>query len=247
MSRSRIGKGPSGRADALPILSKVAFKNTSRLIQSKYSLNEASVLARLTTSDEVLTGLFDVESRTNDRLLAENGLLPGIGPHELVAAVPYASIINAAFCHARPDGARFNGPDRGAWYTTKNILTAQAEVSYHSTVALAETGVYEDEVTYDEYLADFKGAFQDLRVSPRVARALDPFSYKESQMLAHRLLLQGSLGVVYPSVRHQGGVCLACFRPSLVMNVRKRRTYRFRWSGKPQPFIELQADALRGP
>ena len=45
-----------------------------------------------------------------------------------------------------------------------------------------------------------------------------------SQQLAEDLLTAGSLGVVYPSVRHDGGTCVACFRPALVMNVRKART-----------------------
>jgi hypothetical protein len=33
-------------------------------------------------------------------------------------------------------------------------------------------------------------------------------------------------------VRHKRGVCIACFRPALVMNVRKDRTYRFAWDAK---------------
>jgi hypothetical protein len=38
------------------------------------------------------------------------------------------------------------------------------------------------------------------------------------------------LGIVYPSVRRAKGTCLACFRPALVMNVRKDQTYRFSWN-----------------
>jgi hypothetical protein len=50
---------------------------------------------------------------------------------------------------------------------------------------------------------------------------LDAHSYKVSQRLARELLESGSGGVVYPSVRHKGGTCIACFRPALVNNVRK--------------------------
>jgi hypothetical protein len=39
--------------------------------------------------------------------------------------------------------------------------------------------------------------------------------------LAARLLEAASAGIVYPSVRHNGGICIACFRPALVNNVRK--------------------------
>ena len=51
---------------------------------------------------------------------------------------------------------------------------------------------------------------------------LAPDGYAASQRLARVLLEQGSAGIVYPSVREKGhGDCLSCFRPALVMNVRK--------------------------
>ena len=92
--------------------------------------------------------------------------------------------------------------------------------------------------------ADFSASFHDLRKAKTGGRAwLDPVSYAASQQLAEDLLEQGSLGVVYPSVRHDGGTCVACFRPALVVNVRKARTWRFTWSGTPTPKIAL--DRLR--
>jgi RES domain-containing protein len=216
----------------------VAFRNWSRLIPSKYSVPDESVLSRISPTHELLQTAFAMDDKTNDRLLAEIDLLPGIGPHELVFGIPYASIINAASTHAHPNGSRFNGPDRGAWYAAKNVRTAEAEVAYHQTLALVEIGVFEDETTYDEYLADFSGEFYDLRNDAEFENCLDPNSYKDSQLLAEKLLAQGSLGIVYPSVRHPGGECLVCFRPALVANIRKNFTYRFRWEGKPKPVVE---------
>jgi hypothetical protein len=43
------------------------------------------------------------------------------------------------------------------------------------------------------------------------------------------LLEAGSLGILYPSARRPGGSCIACFRPSLVTNVRKGALYCLRW------------------
>ena len=236
---------PVGRANALPPRSAIAFKDTRRLIQSKYSPKEDSVLTRLAPDEEMLRNLFQLESRTNDRLEAELGLLPGIGPQELVVNVPYASVINAAFTHAHPAGSRFNGPFRGAWYAAKSIQTAQAEVAYHTTLSLAEVGRFRDEMTCDEYLADFTGQFHDLRASQKFAAALAPASYKASQTLGQTLHLTGSLGLIYPSVRHVGGVCLVCFRPALVAHVRKGRTFRFRWTGTPRPSIEPVSESQK--
>lgn len=231
-------KSQGGRALALPSVSFVAWKNSSRLIPSKYSIPEESVLTNVSPNQAVLDTAFEMDNLTNDRLRAEQELLPGIGPHELVFGIPYASIINAAFTHAHPEGSRFNGPDRGAWYAAKNVRTAIDEVAYHQKVALSEIGVFEDETTYDEYLADFNGEFHDLRRAGRFQNYLSRDSYVASQELAERLLADGSLGIVYPSVRHAGGECLVCFRPALVANVRKSTTYRFRWEGKPEPVIK---------
>ncbi len=245
MPRINFEHQPSGRANALPLLSAIAFRDTRRLIQSKHSPKEESVLTRLAPDEHVLSELFQTENRTNERLEAEFGLLPGISPQELVVNVPYASVINAAFTHAHPAGTRFSGPFRGAWYAARSIQAAQAEVIYHATVSLSEVGKFKDEMTYDEYLANFTGQFHNLRTSQKFAAALDPASYKVSQTLGQTLLLVGSLGLVYPSVRHSGGVCLACFRPALVAHVRKGRTFRFRWTGTPKPSIESVSGSLK--
>src|ERR1700752_1505189 len=209
---------PAAPAD--PRLRLVRRQDTHRLVPSKYRTAE-SVLTRVATDDAALRAVFELEQVTNDRLLAEQQQLPDIGPHELVFGVPLYHVINAAFCHAHPLGARFSGPDRGAWYAGFELATSQAEVAFHKSVQLAEIGRFEDSVTYDDYLADVTADLHDLR-RPRAYRAyLDPRSYVESQALAERLLEAGSLGVVYPSVRHRGGTCIACFRPALVGNVRR--------------------------
>jgi len=33
--------------------------------------------------------------------------------------------------------------------------------------------------------------------------------------------------------------CIACFRPALVMNVRKGRSYRYVWKGRAEPEISV--------
>jgi hypothetical protein len=79
--------------------------------------------------------------------------------------------------------------------------------------------------------------FHDLRGGPNFGDCLASDSYVVSQGLAQQLLEAESLGVIYPSVRWRIGTCLACFRPTLVMNVRKDKTYRFVWSGTREPEI----------
>jgi hypothetical protein len=221
----------------LPATRLIRRNDTHRLIPSKYSEGGDSVLTRIAENDAHLRDIFDLDNATNDRLLAENDLVPGIGIHELVFGVPYFRIVNAAFCHPHPLGSRFNGPDRGAWYAAFALETAQAEIACHKSIELAEVDWFDEDVTYDDYVADFSAAFHDIRNDERFADCLAPESYVASQALAAQLLEAGSLGAIYPSVRRRRGVCLACFRPALVMNVRKGRTYRFTWSGKSEPKV----------
>ena len=220
----------------LPRASLVRQYDTHRLIPSRYGESGDSVLTQVADSDEDLQNIFDLDSATNDRLLAENALLPGIGIHELVFGIPYYRIVNAAFCHAHPLGSRFNGPDRGAWYAAFELETAQAEIAFHKWRELLEVNWLEEELTYDDYLADFSAEFHDLRRGGFHA-CLNPDSYVASQELAEQLFQAGSLGAFYPSVRKLNGVCLACFRPALVTNVRKGDCYIFRWEGNPKPSV----------
>jgi RES domain len=206
----------------LPRTSEVHQDETHRLIPSKYIDRDESVLTRLTEDTADLKALFELEGATNERLLGEADLLPGISVRELVFGIPYSHIINASFTHANPLGSRFNGPTRGAWYAGFSRTTSEIEVAYHRGKELQEVNWQEQEsFSYVDFLADFRGAFHDLRGDKRFVDSLDAKSYTASQRLAGELLGEGSSGVVYPSVRHKGGTCLACFRPALVNNVRK--------------------------
>ncbi len=221
----------------LPPISLVRQFDTHRLVPSRHLPNGDSVLVAIADDDEHLQAIFELDLATNDRLNAQQQQLAGIGLEELVFGIPHAHIVNAAFCHAQPLGSRFSGPDRGAWYAGFELDTSQAEVAFHKSVHLAEVGRFEDSVTYDDFLADFTASFHDLRHGRGFKECLAPASYVASQRLAEALLDADSLGVVYPSVRREGGTCLACFRPALVANVRRDRTYRFTWDGSPQPAI----------
>jgi hypothetical protein len=220
----------------LPNRALIRRNDTHRLIPSRYSVDE-SVLTRIAQSDAHLQDLFLLDTITNDRILGEHDLLPGIGVHELVFGVPYYHVINAAFTHAQPLGSRFNGPNRGAWYAAFDIETSQREVAYHKTVDLSEIGYFYDDVTYDDYIADFSATLYDVRNDDRFKDCLDPISYLTSQKLAEDLLDLDALGIAYPSVRHSIGTNIACFRPALVGNVRKDASYRFIWSGEPAPQV----------
>ncbi len=204
----------------IPKLTYIRRDDTHRLIPSRDK--EKSVLERLADDEDQLNDLFELDGATNDRLIGEANLLPEISVHELLFGVPYAHIVNAAFCHAHPTGSRFNGSGRGAWYAAFELETAAAEVAYHKSQELQEIDWREAEsFAFDDYLADFRGEFHDIRHGVSFSGCLDPKSYRRSQELGRELLAAGSIGIVYPSVRRARGTCLACFRPALVTNVRR--------------------------
>jgi len=218
--------------------------DTHRLIRTKYADEGKSVLNRLTEDENELKNLFELEGATNERLLGEAGVLPSISVHELVFGISYAHIVNAAFTHAHPSGSRFNLADRGAWYAAFAHETAEAEVAFHTAQELEEIDWPDEEsMNFVDYLADFRGDYHDIRGNKQFANCLDPDSYHNSQLLARELLQQGSAGIVYPSVRHQGGMYLTCFRPALVMNVRKGPTLKFTFKGGRRiPNVSLETD-----
>lgn len=207
----------------IPKVTTIRQDETHRLIPSRHS--DESVLARLAGTDRGLQDLFELDGATSDRLLGEANLLPGISVHELLFGVAYAHIVNAAFTYAHPAGSRFNGPDRGAWYAAFEMEAAQLEVAFHKAQELLEINWREPErFVFQDYLADFRADFHDIRGDADYAKCLDPNSYATSQRLAVELLASGSAGIVYPSVRRPDSTCIACFRPALVTNVRQGRS-----------------------
>jgi hypothetical protein len=247
MAKTKLERTKAESGIALPLLSTISFKNTTRLLPSKFSpVDRAEApLYRLADNAGALAEISEVEKKSDPLLRAENNLLPGISPQELVARVPFASVINAAFAYTSDGGSRFNTNDRGAWYAAKSVATARIELIFHATARLVAMGEFNDEISYDEYLADFSGDYHDLRISPGFEATLAPDPYVQSPILAEALLANGSLGITYPSVRHAGGVCIAGFRPALVTHVRKGRTFRFRWTGSRKPTIELVGGARK--
>lgn len=231
----------------IPPITPVHLRATHRMIAAKYS-QSGSVLSSISDSDSMLADLAELDGATNDRLLGEEGLLPGISVHELVYGVRYASIVNAAFTHKNPAGSRFNDGTRGAWYAGLERATAVAEVAYHRSRQLSNIDWKHEECsTYDDYLADFATEFHDLRDADREGNTRRfkkflksgpvPACYAESQQLARTLLASRSNGLIYPSVRNPGGTCVACFRPALVYHVRRDARIELR--------IQIGGDSVR--
>jgi len=215
---------------------------TIRLIATAYLTEPA--LAPLADDPSDLDVLERLEMMTSARHLPRLPMPGGIDPAELLTEADGFgwTYVNAAFCYTRLGGSRFNAEDRGAWYATTGpdaAETAQAEIAWHLSRELAATGIFENTTRYRELLAGFSTRLHDLRRQPaHAALDADPAKgYPEGQALARAVFAEGGNGILYPSVRKNGGQCLAAFRPRLVQNIRLGRTWRFTWSGSVQPAI----------
>jgi hypothetical protein len=211
-----------------------------RLIATRYP--SEGILDRVAAPED-LEAVFELEGWTNDRLTNELGILFRVPRDEWVVGVPMASVVMAAYCHPRPGGGRFNDHTRGAWYAAFSIATSHAESLHHRARELAEVGVTDARLEMREYVATFAGTFHDIREDRREFRpSYDPDRYEASQAFARQLFAAGSNGIVYRSVRHPGGTCLACFRPRLVGAVRVGRHFEYRFSGGAAPVVrEIRA------
>jgi hypothetical protein len=219
----------------MPPTHELHLTDTCRLVPSLYP---SRGILDAVAAPEDLPLVLELESWSNDRISEELGALHRIPREEWVVGRPMSSVVMASFCHPRPGGFRFNSAERGAWYAADSLAAAHAEVIYHRAAELAEVGIFDARVQMRLYRADFQGVFHDVRASVATnAPYHDPVSYVASQRLALRLLAEGSNGVIYRSVRHPGGECLACFRPALVGNVRSGAHYEYRWHGTGAPDI----------
>jgi hypothetical protein len=228
-----------------PPLTRLRWLRACRLIPTRYP--SVGVFDRVAAADD-LEAVLELEGWTNDRISTELGLLHAVPREEWVAGRPMASVVMAAFCHPAPGGARFSDNRRGAWYASRALATALAESVFHRSAEIAEVGVFDARMQLRLYHADFSAEFHDIRGGGRAyADAYSPDSYERSQQLGRELLESGSNGIVYRSVRHDGGECVACFRPPLVQNVRVAAHFEYRWDGSRTPRVaRLGAARLPG-
>lgn len=184
-----------------------------------------------------LEAVFQIEAITNDRLREEAGDLALVPPEDRIAG-PGTTPIMAAFTHLNPEGDRFTDGSYGVFYASLTIETAIAETSYHRVRFLQATDEPAQELDMRVYSVDLKAELHDIRGMRESHPAFyQRTSYAMSQELAARLRAEGSDGIVYQSVRDEGGECVGVFRPRLLTNCRQERHLCYVWDGRTVSMI----------
>jgi hypothetical protein len=178
-----------------------------------------------------LDAVHAIEDAFNPRLRASAGAVAVLTPDERVVG-PGAAYIMAAFTHLSPDGSRFSDGTFGVFYAAQREPVAIAETRYHRERFMRATREAPCELDMRVLSVTVKAPLHDLRgmraVLPDVYRLTD---YSASQLLGGVLRAGGSSGVVYDSVRLDGGRCVGAFRPRVLSHCLERKHLRYVWDG----------------
>lgn len=215
-------------ADAPLPIRRVLWRNAVRIIPSVFPPID---LFERVAKPEHLEAVHAIESAFNPRLRDAVGDLSLVPPDERVVG-PGAGYIMAAFTHVSPEGSRFSNGTYGVFYAAKQEVTAIAETRYHRERFMRATKEERAELDMRVLSVTVKAPLHDLRgmrqIIPDVYR---PTDYTSSQLLGGALRAGGSNGVVYDSVRHDGGTCVGVFRPRRLSSCREAKHLRYIWDG----------------
>jgi hypothetical protein len=178
-----------------------------------------------------LEAVLEIEALTNERVRDEVGELRLVAPEDRVSG-PGSSFIMAAFTHLYPGGGRFTDGSYGAYYAARDRPTAVAETVYHRERFLTYTRQAPIELDMRVLRARLRGELHDLRGrAAELTEVYDPDNYGAGQALGRRLRAGGSSGIVYDSVRREGGECAAVFRPRLLSGCKQAEHLSYVWDG----------------
>ena len=170
-----------------------------------------------------------VESLTNDRLRAETGNIGLVAIEDRISG-PGASVVMAAFTHIGK-ASRFTNGTYGVYYAAHHIETAIRETVYHREQFLKLTQQEPLEICMRVYRGKILKPLHDVRGAV-YENLHDPKDYIYSQQWAKQLRATGANGLVYRSVRHLGGECIAVFRPPTISIPEPSQHLYYVWNGE---------------
>lgn len=201
-----------------------------RIIASRYP--PIDLFERLTPDPAVWEALIALEELTNPRVRDETGQIALVAPEERVSG-PGAGYVMAAFTHVNPNGSRFSDGSYGVYYAAASLETAIRETVHHFARYAADSADPPRMEDMRVLAGPLDTTLEDVAALDAARRraVLDPDSYAASQAYAREVRAAEADGVVYPSVRHEGGTCIGAFRPRAVGLPRQERHLKYHWDG----------------
>ena len=181
---------------------------------------------------------YEIEAMTNDRVLDEIGDITRVPQKDRLFG-PGSSPVMAAFTHIGVP-SRFTDGHYGVYYAANCLDTAISETVFHRERFLAASNEPDMEITMRVYSNQATKPLLDIR--PDCYTPLkdpDPASYPHPQAVAAYWRQQNHNGLLYQSVRHDNGLCVALFRPNAATPVTQGMHLRYVWSGKKQRITDV--------
>src|SRR5712672_3263342 len=181
-----------------------------RIIPTKFP--PANFFQKIVAPEQIDAAWF-LESLTNDRLRNETGAFVFV-PNEERVSGPGASVVMAAFTHIG-NPSRFSDGAYGVYYAAHSLETAVRETAFHRARFLAATNETPGEIDMRTYIGRIRQPLKDVR-GPNYKYLHHPDDYSRSQAFGKLRREASDWGLVYRSVRHLGGECIAAFRPGAI-------------------------------
>jgi hypothetical protein len=213
-----------------PGLERVTWSRATRIVAARYP--PIDLFERVSSDPSVWEALIMAEQLVNPHVRDEVGEIRLVPPADRISG-PGATYVMAAFTHLNPKGSRFSNGSYGVYYAAREFLTALRETAYRFGRFAGDS---DDDPRYEDMRVLAGGIsdhFHDVTTLPArdQAEILDPDSYAASQPFGATLKETGSNGLVYPSVRSPGGVCVAAFRPRAVGLPIVSKHLKYHWDG----------------
>lgn len=175
--------------------------------------------------------LWEIESLTNDRLRQEVGDIYLVPEGDRISG-PGSSVVMAAFTHISEDRpSRFSNGSFGIYYASLSQETAIRETVFRREQFLHATQEGPCELTMRVYQGQICKPLHDVR-SQFFHDLYDSHDYSASQSFGLKLREAKSWGLIYHSVRHHGGHCVAAFKPKTISIPIQLSHLRYIWNGE---------------
>ena len=208
----------------------IVWSQAWRIIASRFP--PINLFERVSSNPGVWEALIAAEQLTNPRVRDEVGEIHLVPPDRRVSG-PNASWVMAPFTHINTKGSRFSDGTYGVYYAAERLRTAIIETAYHFGRFAADSNDPPRREEMRVLLGSVDRAFEDVDAidAPMKASILDKDSYVFSQRFGSEQRSNGSDGLAFPSVRHDGGQCIAAFWPDTVGIPVQERHLQYEWGG----------------
>lgn len=202
-------------------------KKVHRLIPSKFP---PILLFDWASSAEELEQIAQLEGLTNERIQAELGRVNLIAKEDWVGGQGSTPLM-AAFTHIGFT-SRFSDGSYGIYYAASTLDTAIKETVFHRERFYSASNEPTCSISMREYIAKIKKPLVDI-TSKNYDDFLnpDPNFYNKSQAFGKKMHDEKQWGLLYPSIRDKGALCVAIFRPSALTIPEQGCHLRYIWDG----------------